>query len=294
MPWQRLIVEVNSNDHELVERCAVELGALSVSLEDAGDQPVLEPAPGETPLWSQMRLIALFPEDVDCNQVSRALTSAGVALPLWERLEDREWARAWLDEFEPMFFGHGLWVCPHGQTPSEAQCVVHLDPGLAFGTGRHATTALCLKWLAGTALRGRTVLDYGCGSGILGLAAAALGAKRVYALDIDDQALIATRDNASNNGLAAQFMVVRPEDYCSEPVDIAIANILARPLISLAGTLAAAVKAGGTVVLSGILDDQADQVRQAYEPWFHMQKPTVHAGWVRLNGIRGTRVHTVS
>ena len=294
MPWQKLIVEVGSNDYERVEQCTVDLGALSVSLEDAGNEALLEPGPGETPLWTRMRLIALFPEDIDCNHANQTLTEIGIVQSKWQRLEDREWARVWLDEFEPMFFGHGLWVCPQGQTPRDAQCVVHLDPGLAFGTGRHATTALCLQWLSGAELEGRTVVDYGCGSGILGLAAAALGAKRVYAVDIDDQALTATRDNAGINGVAARFVVSTPEDYRSNTVDIAIANILARPLISLAGTLAAAVRAGGAVVLSGILDDQADQVRQAYEPWFDMQKPTIHAGWVRLNGIRNTRVHTVS
>ena len=294
MPWQKLIIEVDSGNRERVEECTVELGALSISLEDAGDEPLLEPAPGETPVWSHARLIALFPDDVDRGSVTSALTEFGAQEPVWEKLDDREWARVWLDDFEPVLFGDRLWICPHGQTPPGNEAVVYLDPGLAFGTGRHTTTALCLEWLSGAALNGRTVLDYGCGSGILGLAATALGANRVYAVDIDDQALIATRDNASANGVIERFVMAKPEDYAADPVDIAIANILAGPLISLSGTLAAAVATGGDLVLSGILDEQADQIRLAYEPWFDMQQPTIRAGWARLNGIRNNRVHTVS
>ena len=301
MPWQKLIIEVSSDNRALVEQSTIEMGALSISLEDAGDEPLLEPAPGETPVWSRTRLSALFPETVDRSSVVSCLTALGVSPSAWERLDDRQWERVWLDDFEPVLFGDRLWICPHGQSPPDttssapgAQCVVHLDPGLAFGTGRHATTALCLEWLSAAALDGQTVLDYGCGSGILGLAATALGATRVYGIDIDEQALIATRDNAIANGVSGLFVVARPEDYHSDPVDIAVANILAGPLISLAGTLAGAVRTGGAVMLSGILDEQADQVRLAYEPWFDMEQPTVRAGWARLNGIRNDRVHTVS
>lgn len=294
MPWQKLIIEVAGDQRVLLEECALASGAMSISLEDAGDEPLLEPAPGETPVWSETRLIALYPEDTNRTTVNSALAAAGAGELLWEILEDRDWERVWLDEFEPILLGERLWICPHGQKPSGPEPVVYLDPGLAFGTGRHATTALCLEWLAGAALTGRTVLDYGCGSGILGLAALVLGADRVYAVDIDDQALIATRDNAQANGVSDRFVLAKPADYNTEPVDLAMANILAGPLISLTGTLAAAVRTGGELVLSGILEEQAEQVRQAYEPWFDMQQPTIRTGWARLNGIRNNRVHTVS
>ncbi|MBT8131299.1 MAG: 50S ribosomal protein L11 methyltransferase [Gammaproteobacteria bacterium] len=294
MPWQQLVVELGDLDHEIVESCVDELGAVSISLQDAGDQPLLEPAPGSTPLWSQMRLLALFAADIDRDAVDLQLQKLGAQDTHWERLEDRQWERVWMDDFRPMEFGSGLWVCPHGQTIPDARCVLHLDPGLAFGTGRHATTALCLQWLSQAKVADQLVLDYGCGSGILGLAAARLGASRVYAVDIDEQALIATRDNAASNQVETQLIVSLPEDYPMAPVDIALANILAGPLVSLAPVLAAAVRTGGSVVLSGILDDQANQVRQAYTPWFEMHQPIVQAGWARLNGIRNTRVHTVS
>lgn len=294
MPWQKLIIEVTADNREQLEECTMELGALSITLEDAGDEPLLEPAPGETPMWTETRLIALFTEDTDRDPVNTALAAIGAGEFCWETLEDRDWERVWLDEFEPALFGERLWICPHGQKPAGPEPVVYLDPGLAFGTGRHATTALCLEWLSGANLENRTVLDYGCGSGILGLAATVLGARRVFAVDIDDQALIATRDNASANGMSGHFVLAKPADYSNEPVDVVVANILAGPLISLAGTLAQTVRTGGDVVLSGILDDQAEQVRLAYEPWFDMQPPTIRTGWARLTGIRNNRVHTVS
>ncbi|MDH3588643.1 MAG: 50S ribosomal protein L11 methyltransferase, partial [Gammaproteobacteria bacterium] len=165
MAWQKLVLEVSSDDSHRLEQSAMEMGALSVSLEDAGDEPLLEPGPGETPMWSRVRLIALFPENSDRAAVSSALTIPGIEAE-WEQLEDRDWERVWLDDAEPVCFGNRLWICPTNQPSPDTQYAVRLDPGLAFGTGRHATTALCLEWLAHAEVRDRTVLDYGCGSGI--------------------------------------------------------------------------------------------------------------------------------
>lgn len=291
MPWQKLIVQIGADQRSTMEERAIELGALSVSLEDAGDEPLLEPAPGETPYWSQLRLTALFPADADREVISSELDCSRAE---WRLLEDRDWQDVWLQEFEPACFGGRLWVCPSGKTPRDAECIVRLDPGLAFGTGRHATTALCLEWLAGADLQDRAVLDYGCGSGVLGIAAAALGARKIYATDIDDQALTATRNNAAANGCGSRFHVCRPADLPTLSVDIALANILAGPLVRLGPALAAAVRPGGSVVLSGILDEQADQVWRAYEPWFGNVQLEVRAGWARLSGTRNDCVYTMS
>ncbi len=291
MPWQKLIVEIDPESRERIEESVVELGALSISLEDAGDEPLLEPAPGETPLWSALRLIALFPDEVDRETVNAALATGETR---WERLDDRDWERVWLADFKPECFGGHLWVCPHGEKTPAAGAVVRLDPGLAFGTGRHPTTALCLEWLATAPLNDRTVVDYGCGSGILGVAAAVLGAARIVAVDIDPQALLATRDNAAANGVRERFTISAPEDLAPEPADILVANILSGPLVRLAPQLAAAVRPGGALVLSGILDEQAAQVRAAYAPWFDELAVTTRSGWVRIDGERNKRVHTVS
>ena len=204
----------------------------------------------------------------------------------WSTLEDRAWERAWLDDFEPMQFGRSLWVCPHGHAAPAEATAVYLDPGLAFGTGRHATTALCLEWLDQAQLDGRSLIDYGCGSGILAIAAARLGATSVRAVDVDEQALGAARDNAAANGVADRVTVALPADAGAEPADVVVANILARPLVELAPVLAALTRPGGHVVLSGILDEQAEQVQTAYSACFEMLKPLCRAGWARLTGVR--------
>lgn len=296
MAWRQLSITLGATDPEPVEQLLTELGALAVTLEDAGDEPLLEPGPGETPLWSSLQLKALFADDIDRDLVVRRLREAGLAEPHWEDLADREWERAWLDDFEPMSFAGSLWVLPHGAaSPAPADAtIVRLDPGLAFGTGRHATTALCLEWLATHDVRDRTIIDYGCGSGLLAIAAAKLGARHVRCLDIDEQALDATRANAAANCVADRLVVAHPDDDDLTGADVIVANILAGTLDALAPELARRLETGGSVVLSGILDDQAAAVGARYDEFFEMEPPTLRAGWARLNGKRRNRVHAMS
>ncbi|NND60076.1 MAG: 50S ribosomal protein L11 methyltransferase [Gammaproteobacteria bacterium] len=294
MAWQQLTLEIHASDAERVEALLTSLGAVSICLQDAADQPLLEPAPGETPLWTHPRLSALFDEAVDRDAVSRMLASEGLGEASWAELVEREWERVWLDDFEPMRFGKSLWVCPGDtQPPVPAKTIIALDPGLAFGTGRHATTALCLEWLEQANLDDCAVIDYGCGSGILAIAAALLGARDVAAIDIDEQALIATADNAGRNAVDKVITVATPSAPLPQPADVLIANILAQPLVELAPLFARLVRPGGWLVLSGLLDDQPSWVSPAYTGDFTMDPPTCRAGWARLTGIR-KRVHSVS
>lgn len=294
MAWRQLIIELGQREPGQLEELLLELGALAVTLSDGGDEPLLEPAPGETPLWSSIRVLALFSDDVETAHVERRLERAGIGVSGWERIEDRAWERAWLDDFEPLRFGDALWVLPHGHAAPSDAVVVRLDPGLAFGTGRHATTALCLEWLAATELAGRSVIDYGCGSGLLGIAALRLGAARAVCLDIDAQALTATRANAQANGVADRLIVAHPDDDHSTGADLLIANILADTLARLAPEFARRVRPRGEIVLSGILDEQAGATRAVYAQWFEMDEPELRAGWSRLSGKRRERVHTMS
>jgi ribosomal protein L11 methyltransferase len=290
MPWLQISCAADRDSAPVLERALEDAGALSVTLADAGDEPVLEPGPGETPLWSRVRITALFDERTDPLPVAALLTGlpggpapADVEIGL---LEDRVWEREWLSRFRPMRFGRRLWVCPGGQTPPDPRAVcVRLDPGLAFGTGTHPTTQMCLRWLDGAELSGREVVDYGCGSGILAIAAALLGAGHVVAIDNDDQALTATRDNAALNGVAARVEVRGPPETPPD-ADVLLANILAGPLIELAPLFGAAVRPGGSVVLSGILADQGSAVATAYAPWFDLAPPTAEDGWLCFGGRR--------
>ena len=290
MPFLQLVVDLAGADLDRAEEACGRLGAIAVTLGDAGDAPVLEPAPGETPLWPAVRLRALFPASVAADATAAALAdelgveSGAVAI---ERVEDRVWEREWLKDFRPMRFGRRLWVCPAGQRPDgPADALLSLDPGLAFGTGTHPTTALCLEWLDGEIQGGERVLDYGCGSGILALAALALGAAAATAFDIDPQALIATRENAAKNGLAAQLVIAQSADGLGGGFDVVLANILSGPLIALAPDLAARAGPDGKIVLAGLLDRQASEVAQAYRPWFDIGPAAEREGWTLLAGRR--------
>lgn len=291
MAWLELKIALGTLDAQKVEEALVEAGAVSVTLEDAGDEPLYEPDPLKPPLWSDTRLTALFAADADMDGV-QAFLLATLGLPRLpahrvEPLEDRDWAREWLKDFKPMRFGRRLWVCPTTYTPPEPSAVnLLLDPGLAFGTGTHATTALCLEWLDGATLTGLDVIDYGCGSGILAIAAARLGAKRVWAVDNDPQALQATRDNAARNGVEALIDVSAPESLPAEKADVLLANILAGPLMQLAPRLAALVKSGGALVLSGILKSQEAELRAAYEPHFEAFVVAKREDWLRITAVR--------
>ncbi|MFA5529980.1 MAG: 50S ribosomal protein L11 methyltransferase [Thiohalomonadaceae bacterium] len=291
MPWNQLLLECNAAQGDLLSDLLADAGAEAVTLLDAADQPIFEPALGTTPLWDRTRVNGLFSAETDMDTVVAELARrlAPVPLPPYriERLEDQDWNRAWMDRFQPMRFGQRLWIVPSWHQPHDPHAVnILLDPGLAFGTGTHPTTRLCLEWLDAHAPAGLQVIDYGCGSGILAIAAARLGAVSVWATDNDPQALLATRENAARNDVGTTLATTLPEQGPATPADVLLANILAGPLVVLAERFAGLVKPGGTVVLSGILREQADEVRAAYEPWFDMAPTTVLEDWVRLEGRR--------
>jgi len=290
--WWQLSAATGEALAETLSDRLFELGALSVTFQDEGDQPLFEPKPGETPIWRDTRVIALFEEDADIDLVRSVLAAdfASAAVSDWrvEEIQDQAWERAWLEHFQPMRFGQRLWIIPTGfEPPDQADAVcVSLDPGLAFGTGTHPTTALCLQWLDGQNLQGKTVVDYGCGSGVLAVAALLLGAASAVATDIDPQALTATTDNARKNGVEARVRCCLPKHLPPLQADLLLANILANPLIELAGQLAAHVRPGGGLALSGILREQAGDVLRAYEPFFAMDEPQFLEDWTRLTGVR--------
>ena len=290
MPFHQLVMEVPGAEVHRAEDACNRLGAIALSLADAGDEPLLEPKPGETPLWQSLRLRAIFSVSID-PKIAAATIEAVLCLPPGaigiEYVEDRDWEREWLKDFRPMCFGKKLWVLPAGQQPDQpAEVVLELDPGLAFGTGTHATTALCLEWLDGGIKGGERVLDYGCGSGILALAALKLGAAEATAFDIDPQALLATRENALKNRLAALLAIPGSAGEIKGLFDVVLANILAGPLTELAPSLARMTKAGGGLVLAGLLEPQAAEVAQAYRPWFDIGPVAEREGWTLLAGRR--------
>ena len=291
-PWLQLTLEALDHAPEQLEDALLQAGALAVTLEDAGDQPVLEPAPGETPLWAHTRITGLFDAQTDIEvvkkQLRRFLHTSDLPECRLTALEERDWVRAWLDHFHPMRFGRRLWICPTCQTPPDPEAVnIRLDPGLAFGTGAHPSTALCLEWLDSADLRRQTLLDYGCGSGILAIAAAKLGAQRVWAVDIDPQALMASDDNAAENEVEDRIELADPAELpAALTVDILIANILAGVLIRLAPELARRVKPGGRLALAGILEAHADAVQAVFNRDFIFGPRRQREDWVLLEGRR--------
>lgn len=291
MSWLQLILESPHHSPEQLEDALLQAGALAITLQDAADRPVLEPLPGETPLWPQVQITGLFAAQTDLHTLEAILRQrlGNKDFPACrvESLEERDWVRVWLDDFQPMRFGRRLWICPTDSTSPPPQAVtVWLDAGLAFGTGTHPTTALCLEWLDGAELDGKTVIDYGCGSGILAIAAARLGASRVWAVDIDSQALSATECNAVRNHVREILALGNPEMLPTMPVDILLANILAGPLLELAPRFSALVRPQGRLVLSGILAEQAGQVQAAYTPWFDFDTARRREEWILLQAVR--------
>ena len=289
MAFLQLIVELGHADPQPMEDALFAIGALSVTLEDAADNPILEPAPGALPLWPTINVKALFSDTAVEQEVIDALQQHFMTtLPAYhfEFLADRPWEREWLKDFHAMQFGQRLWICPDGQRPQDPNAIiVDLDPGLAFGTGTHPTTAMCLEWLDQHEIQGQHVIDYGCGSGILAIAALKLGAQHVQGVDIDPQALIASRDNAARNEVSERLNLSLNDDSL-EPADVVMANILAGPLEQLAPRLAQLTKTNGHIVLSGILTEQATSVHNRYATWFDMQPITTHGDWARLSGTR--------
>ena len=278
-----------------VEEVFVRHGAQSITFTDAGDRPVLEPAPGETPMWHDTRITGLFSPEVDLAVLQDDLkTSFEIdTLPSHEvtELEDCAWEREWLKDFGPMRFGGSLWICPGDSNVADNDAVVvRLDPGLAFGTGTHATTAMCLEWLDGLPLQESTLLDYGCGSGVLAIAALKLGCAKAIAMDIDPQAVTATRTNAKHNGIEKALFVTISADDIDGEFDVVVANILAGPLVELAEAIASHVKIGCLLALSGILSEQVDEVLMAYSPWIEFDEQVYREqdgqSWARLTGRR--------
>jgi len=295
-PFVEVIFELGELEADAAHAACVLCGAIAVTFTDAGDTPVLEPLPGEFVLWSATQVHALFPEQAqpDCTALIGALSVilARPAASLKVRVvTDRVWEREWLKDFHALRFGARLWICPrHERVADPAAAVVYLDPGLAFGTGSHATTALCLEWLEKHLERGARVIDYGCGSGILALAAIKLGGEHAFCFDIDPQALAAACGNADANEVAAQVTVCARADDLPRHADLLIANILAAPLCALAPVFAKLVRPGGALLLAGLMEDEAHEVTRANAACFHMQPCGTRAGWVALSGRR--REHT--
>ena len=297
MPWLELSVRCRAADEARLEAALEDLGALSVSLLDAADaeneQAILEPGVGELPLWPEITLLALFEADTNPELLLHAIEAWDGRIDLSSAstrvVEDQDWERAWMDQFKPMAFGARTWIVPWNQDPppeSAGGAIVRLDPGLAFGSGTHPTTALCLQWLDGLDLRGKAVLDFGCGSGILALAALKLGAARAVGVDNDPQALLATADNAERNGVGERLQVFLPADEPVASYPVVVANILAVALEALAPTLAARVQPGGVIALSGILHGQEDALLARYAEWFQDLRADRQDDWMRITGRR--------
>lgn len=289
MPWIQFIFDSSPEEADALSDHLSECGSSAVTFQDNADQPIYEPEIGTTPLWAATNVVALFEADADTDLIIRMLGAmlAPAAVPPYriEAVEDKDWVREWMDNFHPMNFGDKLWICPSWHTAPQQDAInIMLDPGLAFGTGTHPTTALCLNWLDQADVKDKVVIDYGCGSGILAIAAALLGAKRVIGVDTDPQALEATQANAERNGVTIETYL--PDACPDEVCDLLIANILAGPLQSLSERLAGLTKSGAPIVLSGILESQAADVSQSYQTWFDMDAPVLKDEWIRLVGVK--------
>ena len=292
MTWLELRVHTDRAQAAQVENCLLESGAEAITYTDAGDQPILEPDVGEMPRWPDIVLVALFDSSINTEEKTaqfEQLCSDSTPTYCWNIVEDRVWEREWLQYHKPVKFGDAFWVFhePVEAAPTETELpTLLLDPGLAFGTGSHATTALCLEWIALQNWPGKQLIDYGCGSGILAIAASILGCSYVQSVDIDPQALIASRENAMRNHLdnKIEFFLAHQEPYLQ--ADIVVANILAGPLIELAPLLANKLVSGGQICLSGILDEQKTDIVATYDQWFSDITITELDGWVRITGCK--------
>jgi ribosomal protein L11 methyltransferase len=288
MPWIQIRINATAKTADKVSNMLLGRGAQAVTFMDAQDVPVYEPLPGETPLWGETEVMGLFDAETDPAPTIaffQQIFGEDMGYKV-EQLEDKDWVREWMDHFHPMQFGERLWICPSWRdVPNPDAVNVMLDPGLAFGTGTHPTTALCLQWLDGLDLAGKTVVDFGCGSGILGIAALKLGAARVIGIDIDPQAIQASHDNAERNGVAGQIELYLPADQPQGvEADVVVANILAGPLRELAPLIAGHGKAGSLMALSGVLESQAPELETIYGQWFDMDQTAVKEEWCRLSG----------
>ncbi|NVK56003.1 MAG: 50S ribosomal protein L11 methyltransferase [Alteromonadaceae bacterium] len=291
MPWLQLKIDTSAEMAEQVGGMLTANGAQAVTFVDAKDTPMYEPKPGEVMLWPDTQVVGLFDASDDMPAIIKRLSNAKVLGKDFkyrlEPLEDKDWEREWMDNFHPMQFGKRLWICPSWRDVPDPDAVnVMLDPGLAFGTGTHPTTSLCLRWLDGIDLAGKTVVDFGCGSGILAIAALKLGAEKVIGIDIDPQALQASMDNAGRNGVADRLSVFLPADQPSLQADIVMANILSGPLLELQGVITDYCKTDGLLVLSGILAEQVPRIESAYQQHFRLEQTAIDDEWARVSGQR--------
>lgn len=292
MSWLQLKIETTIEYAEQINAFLNLFDAVAVTLQDAADQPLLEPDPDSMPLWQEIQVLSLFPLNTNTDNIinflKKELGSQAVKNYSAGILEEQNWERVWLKDFHAMRFGKNLWICPSVETPPDPNAVnIILDPGLAFGTGTHPTTALCLEWLDAHPPINQTVIDYGCGSGILAIAALKLGAKEVLAIDHDIQALEATKTNAERNNIDLNKLhIASPNQHSMIKADLLISNIVANPLMQLASLFAELVKPNGDLVLAGILDTQVDMVKNIYQQWFEIKNTAQKEEWMRLEGIR--------
>ncbi|MEK6162427.1 50S ribosomal protein L11 methyltransferase [Vibrio cholerae] len=291
MPWIQIKLNATNDNAEAIgDMLMEETGAVSVTFLDAKDTPVFEPLPGETRLWGDTDVVALYEADMDTSLILQQIKASNMLAEGFahkvEQVEDKDWEREWMDNFHPMQFGRRLWICPSWREVPDPQAVnVMLDPGLAFGTGTHPTTALCLEWLDNLDLSGKTVIDFGCGSGILAIAAIKLGAAKVIGIDIDPQALLASKDNAARNGVEDQIEVYLPKDQPEGLVaDVVVANILVGPLRELSPIIKGLLKPGGQLAMSGILDTQAESVAEFYRDDLELDPIAEKSEWCRISG----------
>ncbi|ATG16131.1 MULTISPECIES: 50S ribosomal protein L11 methyltransferase [Providencia] len=292
MPWIQIRLNSNAKDAEALGDELMETGSVSVTFQDSHDTPVFEPLPGETRLWGDTDVIGLYDAETDMKLVIAQLENSPLLAPGFvhkiEQIEDKDWEREWMDNFHPMRFGQRLWICPSWRdVPDPTAVNVMLDPGLAFGTGTHPTTSLCLEWLDGLDLEGKTVIDFGCGSGILAIAALKLGAAHAIGIDIDPQAILASRDNAERNGVSERLSLYLPKDQPQDlQADVVVANILAGPLRELAPMISVLPRVGGHLGLSGVLASQAESVADAYRADFNIDPVAEKDEWCRITGVK--------
>lgn len=291
MAWLQIRINSDNKTAEMLSAELDNLGAVSVTFMDSQDTPIFEPLPGETRLWGNTDVIGLFDAETDMQAVVTALQARDFLQQgayKVEQIEDKDWEREWMDNFHPMRFGERLWICPSWRDVPDANAVnVMLDPGLAFGTGTHPTTALCLQWLDGLDLQGKTVIDYGCGSGILAIAALKLGAEKAIGVDIDPQAILASRTNAEQNNVSDRLSLYLAEDAPENmQADVVVANILAGPLRELFPILQGLAKPNAQLALSGILTTQAPAVVETYSQAFDIESVAENDEWCRITGQR--------
>lgn len=285
MPWIQLRINTTNELAEQISEQLEESGAVSVTFQDTYDNPVFEPLPGEKKLWGNTDVVGLYDAQIDIDELKAILNLNQYSYKI-EQLEDKDWEREWMDNFHPMQFGKRLWICPSWRDIPDPNAVnVMLDPGLAFGTGTHPTTALCLTWLDSLDLNNKIVIDYGCGSGILAIAALKLGAKRVIGVDIDPQAIQASRDNAERNNVSEKIELYLAKDLPNNlQADVVVANILAGPLKELEPQINNLVKTNGKLGLSGILATQSQSVYEAYQTHFELDPIIEQEEWCRITG----------